>query len=839
MIHVTVVGAGKMGLPIACQIASRGAHVTACDINESLVATINRGECPFDEPGLAELLQAAVADGRMVATTDLSAAAATSDVVIVIVPVLVTADRTADLGHMRTVSKTIGRSMKPGTIVIYETTLPVGGTRSLLPLLEAGGLRAGVDFDLVFSPERVKSRLVLKHLSTTPKVVGGHTQGAAVRAAAFYRDHLQSPVIDVGSLEAAELAKLAGMVYRDVNIALANELSRYAELVGVDFGAVAAAANTDGEAALLLPGIGVGGHCTPVYPYFLAKDAADRGLDAELTTAARRINDTQPQAALRRLEAQWQPLSGRSVLLLGLGFRPDVKEHTCSPAFQLRSALSERNAIVRLHDPLYSPAEITGHGFTPGDIGAPEAPEVLVLVTAHRAYRELDFAALAARGLKAVVDGRNVWDPAKVRAAGLVYIGIGRPSASEGGGAVVPALAPIPIAKPTLGQEEAAAARRAILSGWITQGPEVSAFEREFARFVGADRACAVSNCTTALHLALMVAGVGAGDDVVTVSHSYIATANSILYCGATPVFVDVDPVTYNMDPALVEAAITPRTKAILCVHQIGMPCDLSRLVPLARKHGIPLIEDAACAVGSEVLWQSQWERIGKPHGDVACFSFHPRKVISTGDGGMLTTRHAAWDREFRLLRQHAMSVPDTVRHGANQVIFESYQQLGYNYRMTDIQAAVGREQLQRLPRIVAERRALASAYDDLLRDAPGFRTPVQPEWARSNWQSYAVTLPAQADQRQVMQMLLDAGISTRRGIMCSHREPAFADAPLRFALPHSEAAQDRTVLLPLFPGLSVDAQRRIVAALREACQVSRDGSAASKQRPQPTAATR
>jgi dTDP-4-amino-4,6-dideoxygalactose transaminase len=179
------------------------------------------------------------------------------------------------------------------------------------------------------------------------------------------------------------------------------------------------------------------------------------------------------------------------------------------------------------------------------------------------------------------------------------------------------------------------------------------------------------------------------------------------------------------------------------------------------------------------------------------------------------------------------------VRHGANQVIFESYQQLGYNYRMTDIQAAVGREQLQRLPRIVAERRALASAYDDLLRDAPGFRTPVQPEWARSNWQSYAVTLPAQADQRQVMQMLLDAGISTRRGIMCSHREPAFADAPLRFALPHSEAAQDRTVLLPLFPGLSVDAQRRIVAALREACQVSRDGSAASKQRPQPTAATR
>ena len=263
----------------------------------------------------------------------------------------------------------------------------------------------------------------------------------------------------------------------------------------------------------------------------------------------------------------------------------------------------------------------------------------------------------------------------------------------------------IPVARPLMDEREAEAAKRPIMSGWVTQGPEVAAFEREFAACVGAPHACAVSSCTTALHLALLAAGVKPGDEVITVSHSYIATANSIRYCGAQPVFVDIEPWTFNLNPALIEKAITPSTRAILCVHQIGMPCDLKAINDIAGRHGLVVVEDAACAIGSEVLWNGEWEKIGKPHGDVACFSFHPRKVITTGDGGMITTNRTDWDAKFRLLRQHAMSIPDTVRHGASQVVFESYPILGYNYRLTDIQAAVGREQLKRLPEIVGSRR--------------------------------------------------------------------------------------------------------------------------------------
>src|ERR1700736_41884 len=377
----------------------------------------------------------------------------------------------------------------------------------------------------------------------------------------------------------------------------------------------------------------------------------------------------------------------------------------------------------------------------------------------------------------------------------------------------------IPIAKPFLGEQEAAAARRVILSGWTTQGPEVAAFEREFAASVGASHACAVSSCTTALHLALLAAGVDPGDEVITVSHSYIATANSIRYCGATPVFVDITADQYNIDPDLIEAAITPLTRAILCVHQIGMPCDLARIVPMAAKHSLPLIEDAACAIGSEILWNDRWERIGKPHGDLACFSFHPRKILSTGDGGMITTKHKGWDARFRLLRQHVMAIPDTVRHASNTVIFESYPEIGFNYRMTDIQAAVGREQLKRLPELLARRREIAATYSALLGDLPELRLPFEPEWARSNWQSYCIRLPKGCSQVPVMQALLDQGIATRRGIMCAHREPAYQIQAWRAAgsLSESERAQEECILLPLYHHLTKEEQELVAVNLRAA----------------------
>jgi dTDP-4-amino-4,6-dideoxygalactose transaminase len=371
-------------------------------------------------------------------------------------------------------------------------------------------------------------------------------------------------------------------------------------------------------------------------------------------------------------------------------------------------------------------------------------------------------------------------------------------------------VARIPITAPVVDDREIAAVAAPLRSGWLTQGPEVAAFEREFAEYVGTPHACAVSNCTTALHLALLALGVGPGDEVITVSHSFIATANAVRYCGATPVFVDIDAATFNIDVAAIEPAITTRSRAILCVHQLGMPCDITAIVAIARRYGLWVVEDAACAIGSELTVDGAWERVGRPHGDIACFSFHPRKVITTGDGGMITTARGEWDARFRLWRQHGMSVPDTVRHGASEVVFESYDTLGYNYRLTDLQAAVGRVQLQRLPEILEKRRAAAA----------GLRLPQEPAWARTNWQSYCVGLPDGVDQRSVMQALLDQGIASKRGVMCTHRSPAYLTTVWRSRddLRESERAEERSIMLPLYPALKEEDQQRVAAALRGAC---------------------
>lgn len=417
--NVAVIGAGKMGLPLACVFASRGATVAACDVNPEIVKQINAGECPFDEPGISPLLTESLQQRRLTATTDIGGAIGRSQVIVVIVPVLLNAEQQADLTIIDSIAALLAQSLKRGSLACFETTLPVGGTRRLGSLIAKGGLKPGMDFDLAFSPERVKSRLIIKHLFNNPKVVGGITPQGAARAERFYREFLGAPVINVGTLEAAELVKLAGMVYRDVNIALANELARYAEKVGVDFELVRKAANTDGEACLLEPGIGVGGHCTPVYPYFLIQDARRQGLPLELVEAGRRRNEEQPD----RVMASLGEISGKRVVILGLGFRPEVKEVAYSPAFALQKALQARGAIVTLHDPYYTAEEIRRHGFDPGAIAG---HEIAVLNTAHQEYQRLDYARLAAAGVRCIVDGRNCLNPELVRSSGIKYIGIGQ-----------------------------------------------------------------------------------------------------------------------------------------------------------------------------------------------------------------------------------------------------------------------------------------------------------------------------------------------------------------------------------------------------------------------------
>ncbi len=354
----------------------------------------------------------------------------------------------------------------------------------------------------------------------------------------------------------------------------------------------------------------------------------------------------------------------------------------------------------------------------------------------------------------------------------------------------------IPVAKPYLTEEDAKNAYETILSGWVTQGPKVQEFEEKFAEYVGAEYAVAVSNGTAALHLSLEAAGIKAGDEVICPSLSFIATANAISYTGAKPVFAEIDPETYNLDAAHTEALIGEKTRAILIVHQMGFPADIDAFQQLCRRHGLTLIEDAACAAGSSY----KGKKIGS-HSDLVCFSFHPRKVITTGDGGMITTSDESYYKRLRLLRQHGMSVNDRERHSASKVILEEYLELGYNYRLTDIQAAIGIRQLEKLEWLVSERRKIAEKYDQKLREIEGIRIPAEREGYSSNYQSYSICLEGglQPYRNTIMQKLLDSGIATRRGIMTIHREGIYRDDTGATRLPVSESISDSSILLPLF----------------------------------------
>jgi dTDP-4-amino-4,6-dideoxygalactose transaminase len=370
----------------------------------------------------------------------------------------------------------------------------------------------------------------------------------------------------------------------------------------------------------------------------------------------------------------------------------------------------------------------------------------------------------------------------------------------------------IPVARPSIGETEERAVLEVLRSGWITQGPRVGEFESAFSAYIGCRHAVAVSSCTTALQLALLAQGIGPGDEVICPSLSFIATANSIASTGATPIFCDIDLATYNLDPELVEGHITNRTRAILVVHQVGLPAEMNALSRVAGHYGIPIIEDAACAIGSSY----EGNLIGRPIGRMACFSFHPRKILTTGEGGMITTNELELAGRLRRLRQHAMSLSDVARHNTRTIATETYDEVGYNYRMTDMQAAIGLVQLARLPDFLQRRRALAAQYTDALGSLPWLECPAVPANCQHNYQSYMVRVVdgSQTQRDSIMQGLLEQNISTRRAIMAIHREPPYRSSGWQSSLPNTNCATETGFILPLFHEMTEAEQDRVIDAI-------------------------
>ncbi len=374
----------------------------------------------------------------------------------------------------------------------------------------------------------------------------------------------------------------------------------------------------------------------------------------------------------------------------------------------------------------------------------------------------------------------------------------------------VPSQEPIAFSRPFFGESEASAAAAAVSSGWVVGGPQLAEFERRFAAICGAGEAVGVSSWTTGAFLVLHAWGIGAGDEVIVPSLTFIATVNVIRHAGATPVFADIDPATYNVDPAEIARKITARTRAIMPVDQLGLPCDIDAVNEIARRRGIHVLDDAACAFGSS--------NRGRPVGslaEVTVFSLHARKVVTTGEGGMIVTDDREFAERLRRLRHQGMSLSDYARHGAAPTVFESYPEVGYNFRITDIQAAIGLAQLDRLTHVLEARRALAERYEAALAQHPWLVPPRIPPHLSPNWQSYQVMMVADAPKTRnaVMDRLHELGIPTRRGVMASHLEPPYR-APAE-KLPNTERVAANSFQLPMHPALSFAQQDRIVGALQ------------------------
>jgi len=420
---VAVVGLGKIGLPLAALYAGKGMQVTGCDINLAVVEAVNRGESPVGgEPGLAEAVRAVHEAGALRANADTAAAVAESDIVVVMVRVGIDASGHAEYHFLDSAANAIGRGLKKDTLVILESTVPVGATRGRFAkrLATVAGL-AEDDFKVAYSPERVSSGSVFRDLATYPKLVGGVDDASGEAAAAFYRSVLDAPVTLLADAETAEFAKLAESIYRDVNIALANELARAAEQLGVSYDAAAQAGNSQPYSHLHTPGLGVGGHCIPVYPYFLTQ-----AVDAPLVELSREINDSMAEHGVERLEAVLDGgLAGKTVLVMGLAYRGGVKEAELSSALLVAEALRHKGASVLIHDPLFSQSEIEALGLTASPLPPDGTVDAVILQAGHEEYAALDFATL--RGCHAVLDGRGFLDASKVEAVGLRYVAIGRP----------------------------------------------------------------------------------------------------------------------------------------------------------------------------------------------------------------------------------------------------------------------------------------------------------------------------------------------------------------------------------------------------------------------------